>query len=446
MKSNIDFDILKYLGKKKLVYWLFKELVLLYLLFLVIFNLRKFKKANAVFINSLAFGHSVTETSIFFHEYGYDGICISVGSKFHRNKYLKFLYKPHHLLHLWLPNISNINVYHAIRKRTHETIELAFRESKLLRILAGKKIYVVPRGILLDSAAISSLVRDYLFTEDDATKKLNEFDKAYDFWANKPYPSLHYLVQQKSLINYTLSPKIVRMNCKFLNSADLFAMKTYNSNLKLCTLVLRKSWKPWSGQGIYSYMKAIEYLKSKSILVNVIGDLDDFHELRKSQELKDVFCFSDFKLNPKIFQILSIMNSNFCIGDQSGIQALIHFLDKKNLTINTVPFGQLQHNTVILPRIWVEKNGGKLSPDEHLNTYLYRIHPTQDTNRGPVFPKYYSPLDVLDAVKDFVENNENRPSVTGVGPNEFSNQDPNGMLSFSRNSFFSPILVKHLIE
>jgi hypothetical protein len=53
---------------------------------------------------------------------------------------------------------------------------------------------------------------------------------------------------------------------------------------------------------------------------------------------------------------------------------------------------------------------------------------------------------VLDAVKDFVENNENRPSVTGVDPNKFSNQDPNGMLSFSRNSFFSPILVKNLIE
>jgi hypothetical protein len=443
MKSNIDFNILKYLGKKNLVYWVLKKLIFFYLLFLIIFNLRKFKKANAIFVNSFAFGHSVTETSIFFHEYSYDGICISVGSKFHRNKYLKFLYKPYNLLHFWLPNINNINIYHAIRKRTHETIELAFMESKLLNILTGKKIDVISRVPMLNSAAINSLVSDYSCTKDDAIKKLNEFDKAYELAEAKSHSSLHYLVQQKNLIHYTLSPKIARMNAEFLNSADFFAMETYNSNLKLCTLVLRKSWKPWSGQGIYSYVKAIDYLKSKSFLINVIGDLNDFHELRKSQVLKDVFCFSDFNLNPKIFQILSIMNSNFCIGDQSGIQALIHFFNKKNLTINTVPFGQLQYNTVTLPRIWVDKNEVKLNLDEHFNTFLYRIHPTKDINGESVFPKYYSPIDVLDAVKDFVENNENRDSVTGLDPKKFSNQGPNCMIRFSNNSFFSPILAKN---
>jgi hypothetical protein len=443
MRSNIDFDILKYLGKKKLVYWLLKELVLFYLLFLIIFNLRKFKKANAVFVNSLAFGHSVTETSIFFNEYSYDGICISVGSKFHRNKYLKFLYKPHNLLHLWLPNISNINIYHAIRKRTHEIIELAFRESKLFNILTGKKIDVVSRVSMLNSAAVNSLVRDYSYTKDDAIKKLNEFDKSYDLAQSKSFTSLHYLVQQKSLIHYNLSSKIVRMNAEFLNSANFFATKTYNSNLKICTLVLRKSWKPWSGQGIYSYVKAIDYLKSKSFLINVVGDLDDFHELRKSNVLKDVFCFSDFDLNPKIFQILSIMNSNFCVGDQSGIQALIHFFNKKNLTVNTVPFGQLQYNTVTLPRIWVDKNGFKLSLDEHFNTVLYRIHPIKDIKREPVFPKHYSPIDVLDAVKDFVENNENGDNVTGLDPKKFFNQGLNCMIGFSKNSFFSPTLAKN---
>ena len=446
MKSNVDFKILKYLGKKKLVYWVLKKLIFLYLSFLVIFNLRIFRKANAIFVNSFAFGHSVTETSIFFQEYSFDGICISVGSKFHRNKYLKFLYKPHNLLHFWLPHISNINIYQAIRKRTDDTINLAFRESKLLNILIGKKIDVVSRVSMLNSAAINSLVNDYSCTKDNAIKKLNEFDKAYDLSESKSLSSLHYLVQQRNSIPYTLSSKIARMNVDFLNSADFFAMEKYSSNLKLCTLVVRKSWKPWSGQGIYSYTKAIDYLKSKSFLINVIGDLDDFHELRKSQALNDVYCFRDFNLNPKIFQILSIMNSNFCIGDQSGIQALIHFFNKKNLTINTVPFGQLQYNTVTLPRIWVDKNGVKSSLDEHFNNFLYRIHPTKDINGESVFPKYYSPVDVLDAVKDFVENNENRDSVTGADPKKFSNQGQNCMIRFSKNSFFSPILQKFLTE
>jgi hypothetical protein len=296
---------------------------------------------------------------------------------------------------------------------------------------------------MLNRAAVNSLVSDYSYTKDDAIKKLNEFDKAYDLAQGKSITSLHYLVQQKSLIHYNLSSKIVRMNAKFLNSADFFAIKTYNSNLKICTLVLRKSWKPWSGQGIYSYVKAIEYLKSKSFLINVVGDLDDFHELRKSNVLKDVFCFSDFNLNPKIFQILSIMNSNFCVGDQSGIQALIHFFNKKNLTVNTVPFGQLQYNTVTLPRIWVDKNGFKLSLDEHFNTVLYRIHPTKNIKGEPVFPKYYSPIDVLDAVKDFVENNENGDNVTGLDPKKFFNQGLNCMIGFSKNSFISPTMAKN---
>jgi hypothetical protein len=305
---------------------------------------------------------------------------------------------------------------------------------------------VVLRVPLLKSAAINSLVSEYSCTKDDAIKKLNEFDKAYDLAESKAYSYLHYLVQQRNPIPYTLSSKIAKINAEFLNSANFFAMERYSSNLKLCTLVLRKSWKPWSGQGIYSYVKAIDYLKSKNFLINVIGDLDDFHELRKSWVLNDVYCFSDFNLNPKIFQILSIMNSNFCIGDQSGIQALIHFFNKKNLTINTVPFGQLQYNTVTLPRIWVDKNGVKLSLDEHFNTFLYRIYPTKDIDGESVFSKYYSPVDVLDAVKNFVENNENRDSVTGLDPKKFSNQGPNCMIRFSNNSFFSPILQKILTE
>ena len=108
-----------------------------------------------------------------------------------------------------------------------------------------------------------------------------------------------------------------------------------------------------------------------------------------------------------------------------------------------MPFGQLQYNTVSLPRIWVDKNGFKLSLDEHFNTVLYRIHPTKDIKREPVFPKYYSPIDVLDAVKDFVENDENGDYVTGLDPKKFFNQGLNCMIGFSKNSFFSPTLAKN---
>ena len=88
----MDFEILKTFGKKRFLSWIVNQLIFLYLVCLVTLNLLKFKKANVIFVNSYAFGHSVIETSVFFHEYGQKGVCISVGSRSNRNKYLKFLY------------------------------------------------------------------------------------------------------------------------------------------------------------------------------------------------------------------------------------------------------------------------------------------------------------------------------------------------------------------
>ena len=434
---------MKTFSKKRFLSWIVNQLIFLYLVCLVTLNLLKFKKANVIFVNSYAFGHSVIETSVFFHEYGHKGVCISVGSRSNRNKYLKFLYKPYILLDFWLPNIKNINIYHALRKVTHDRIESAFKNSKLLEILIMGKVDVISREPLLKNATIKSLVRDYSCTNDEATRIQNEFDKARQIAeGNNTIGSGHYLMQQKSLVTFALPPKIIRINSKFINTAEYFTMKVYNNNLKLCTLVLRKSWKPWSGQGIDSYVQALDYLKSRNYLVNVIGDLDDFYEFRKIHGLKHVFCFADFKLNSKIFQILSIMNSNFCFGDQSGIQPLIHFFDKKNLIINVVPFGQLHYNSIMLPRIWVDKNYEKLSFEEHLNAFLYKIHPSQDIKGRPVFPRYYSPTEVLNVVKDFVETNEDRDNVVGLNPNKFYSQDSNCMMRFSKNSYFSPLLEK----
>ena len=447
MKITIDFETLKLFSQQRFVYWIFKKIIFFCLLFLIILNLFKFRKANAVFPNSFAFGHSVAETSIFFHEYGYDGICISIGSKTHRNKYLKFLYNPYNLFHFWLPNVTNINIYHAIRKRVHDTVELAFMESGLLSFLTGGKKDLIAREFLLKSAAIKSLVRDYSYTKSDAVKELRELDKAYEIARHgKKLTSLDYLIQQKSPIDYTLPPKIARANNRFLNTANSLSMKIYGVDLKLCTIILRKSQKAWSGRGIYSYVESIDYLKSRNFLINIIGDLDDFYDLRKSQVLKDVFCSSDFNFNSKIFQILSVMNSSFCIGDQSGVQALTHFFNTKRLIINSVPFGQLHYNSVMLPRIWVNEDGVKAPFYEHFNTFLYKIKPTKDKNGKLVSPVYYSSEDILDAVKNFVETNENRDYVTGLDPNKFSSQNPNSMMRFSQNSYFSPIVFNTLTE
>lgn len=107
-----------------------------------------------------------------------------------------------------------------------------------------------------------------------------------------------------------------------------------------------------------------------------------------------------------------------------------------------MPFGQLHYNSIMLPRIWVDKNCEKLSFEDHLNTFLYRIHPSLDIEGRSVFPSYYSSTEVMNVVKDFVETNEDRDNVIGLNPNKFYFQDTNCMIRFSKNSYFSPLLEK----
>ncbi len=434
-------SFLKYLEGKSFIKYVFNAIIFIYLLFLIIFNLSNFRQASKIFINSYAFGHSVIESSIFFYEYGPTGVCISVGNRKNRNKYLKLLFKPHVLLHFWLPSLHNINIYQALRLRAHNTIEHFLKKSKIINVIIGKSLCVVDREFLCNRAAVRNLQQDYRLSEERAAFLLNKFTNAYKVEENAPLASLHYLAQQKTLINYSLSGKLTKFNDKFLNRARSINNSYSSAELKLCTLVLRRSWKPWSGLGLDSFYQAIEYLASKNYLINIIGDLEDTDKLKS---FNNIYWHKHFNMNPQIFQILSIINSSFCIGDQSGVQTLIHFLNKKNLIINSVPFGQLQYNSVVLPRLWTNKNQVKATSEEHFERLLFRFHSTKSDKGEMLHPQYYSPKTVLDAVSSFVENIEAHNQVEELYPQQFFKSDPDCMLIFSKNSSFSPILLKEL--
>lgn len=434
-------SFLKYLEGKNFIKYVFNAIIFIYLLFIIIFNLSNFRQASKIFINSYAFGHSVIESSIFFYEYGPTGVCISVGNRKNRNKYLKLLFKPHVLLHFWLPSLHNINIYQALRLRAHNTIEHFLKKSKIIKVIIGKNLCVVDREFLCNRVAVRNLQQDYQLSEERAAFLLNKFTNAYKVEEHAPLASLHYLAQQKTPIDYSLSGKLIKFNNRFLKKARSIN-KNYSSNeLKICTLVLRRSWKPWSGQGVDSFYQSIEYLASKNYLINIIGDLEDIDKLKL---LSNIFWHKHFNMNSQIFQILSIINSSFCIGDQSGVQTLIHFLNKKNLIINSVPFGQLQYNSVVLPRLWTNKNQVKATSEEHFDRLLYRFHSTKSDKGEMLYPQYYSPKTVLDAVRSFVEKIETHNQVEGLYPQQFFKSEPDSMLMFSKKASFSPILLKEL--
>ena len=85
--NYFPFNYLKFFGNTKVINYAFSKAVVLYLFIIIVFNLKKFKRAKSIFLNSYAFGHSVTETSIFFNQHGVESLCIRIGSRSHRNKY-----------------------------------------------------------------------------------------------------------------------------------------------------------------------------------------------------------------------------------------------------------------------------------------------------------------------------------------------------------------------
>jgi putative glycosyltransferase (TIGR04372 family) len=149
-------------------------------------------------------------------------------------------------------------------------------------------------------------------------------------------------------------------------------------------------------------------------------------------------------MSQKKFQILSILNSEFCLGDQSGVQALIHFFNKKVLIVNNIPFGQLTHNSVVLPRLWIKENGASLNLEDYLGEAIYRIHPFKNKKDENITPRSHEPSSVLETVKEFVESIEKKGRVSGIKSVDLLTDNSDTMLKFAKQSYYSPIFFNKI--
>ena len=383
-----------------------KAIFFIQLLIVVSLNKHKFQKINTIFINSYSFGHSVIESTVFFETFGVNGLCLSVGNKSNRNYYFKDIFKPNILIHFWIPDVKTLVFYQAIRKRAHEVIEVSMQNSKLIKLIIGKNLTSISRDLLLENAAKSKLVKNYNFSEKKATELITKFQNAFTKAENNHSTALQLLVQQESDNTIVLPYSLSKLNKKLSYYLEKVADEYEFNEVKICTLVLRKSHKAWSGMGINGYRKVIEYLRNKQYLICIVGDVDEFTDLRNDPAFLGVFDHNDVDLDIKSFQILSIFNSKFCIGDQSGAQTIVHFFGKKNLILNTIPMGQTQFNTVCLPQIWKDQAGRRVAMEKHLNQLFLRVHSLKLANSEVLSASFNEPGVVLAAVKNFVEGFE----------------------------------------
>jgi len=179
-------------------------------------------------------------------------------------------------------------------------------------------------------------------------------------------------------------------------------------------------------------------------VIFAIGDIEDITKVRSTNEPNKIFINSDFNLDPQLFQILAVLNSNFCIGEPSGAQAIVHFFGKRNLIINALPVGQHQYNSVILPRIWKDQFGVEASSQDYFDFLLYRIYPYKDLDRIWA-PAYNSNEDILRAVKVFVQNIESSGHISSKDNlDNYVTRRQNCLSRFIENSYFSEVFLARI--
>ncbi len=388
------------------VSYLIKAIFFIQLLIVVSLNKHKFQKINTVFINSYSFGHSVIESTVFFETFGVNGLCLSVGNKSNRNYFFKDIFNPNILIHFWIPDVKTLKYYQAIRKRVHESIDVSMQNSKLIRLIIGKNLTSISRDLLLENAAKLKLVKNYNLSEKKATELITKFRNDFIKAGINHSSALQLIVQQENYITIDLPESLSKLNQKFNHYLEKLASEHESQEVKICTLILRKSHKAWTGMGINGYVQVIEYLREKNYVICIVGDVNEFKSLRNDPAFFGVYDHNVFDLDVKSFQLLSIFNSQFCVGDQSGVQTIVHLFAKKNLIINVIPTGQNQFNTVCLPQIWKDQAGRMASAEEHLNQLFLRSHPFRLPNNKILTPSFNESSVVLTAVKNFVRGIE----------------------------------------
>ena len=105
---------------------------------------------------------------------------------------------------------------------------------------------------------------------------------------------------------------------------------------KICTLIVRKSKKAWSGIGLQGYLHTLNFLKEQNYIVYLIGDYENIRALKREDVNMNLFTNSDYDLDKKIFEIVAVFHSDFTFGDPSGAQCIPHFFNRPCLILNNI--------------------------------------------------------------------------------------------------------------
>jgi len=379
---------------------------------IIVIKWKDFKQTNQIFVNLNSFGHSIIDTTSFFNVFGYESICISVGSSLDRNKYFKELYKPYKLIHFWLPNIKYNRI--PLRVKVGLAIHKGLDKSIFLKKINSNLGPCVQQSDVVDLAATRLLENKYRLSNEAAKKIVANLKYAFKAAENLNSSSIQLLMGNKN--------NFKEVNLKFLQKyQEIFHAKNKDiaKNLginspKICTLIVRKSKKAWSGIGLQGYLHTLNFLKEQNYIVHLIGDYENVRALKIEDVHMNLFTNSDYDLDKKIFEIVAVFYSDFTFGDPSGAQCIPHFFDKPCLILNNIAVGQVNYNSIILPQIWKDQFDNLASLETHFDSLFYRQMPLKLLDGRIFTPQFNNPNMILDCLINFISsvNEKSKPVIT----------------------------------
>ena len=362
----------------------------LFLIFLK--NRSRFKKTKVFFINFHAFGHSVKDTLNFFDAFGSSGVCISVGSSLERNKYIKKMVMPHILLNFWVPTWKYRN--QSLRKIVGPKIIYILNNSFLFRRFYCGEVRIVEYWDIHNELATKIISRSSGKSEHSVHKMISELQVNFLESMNKNSAGAFLL--DKLEHNLKLNNSFAKSSTEFFSRIEKI-----KHNSHIITLILRRTGtgKAWSSGGLSTYSKCIATLIETGYTVIAIGDIEELINLQGHIPiLQSVLTKFDFNLDHKLFELIAVQNSFFCLGDASGTQTLPRMFRKQSIIYNVMPFASLYSNTIAVPKIWKTASEEIASWSDHTGELNYRLNSYTDRKSR----KTYTPHAVTTEIANIV--------------------------------------------
>lgn len=365
------------------------NLIIKFFLFLIFLkNRSRFKKTKIFFINFHAFGHSVKDTLNFFDAFGSNGVCISVGSSSERNKYIKDMIVPHILVNFWVPNLKYRN--QLLRKIVGSKIVYILNNSFLLKRFVCSEVRIVEYWDIHNEIASKVLSRISGKNESVLREMISKLQVDFSESRNKSSAGAFLL----DTVDHRL-----KLNDAFTKNYKDFLgqIEHVKHNTPIIILILRRTGtgKSWSSGGFDTYLKCVTTLIETGYAVIAIGDVEELMYLREQIPiLKSVLTKFDFDLDHKLFEIIAVQNSFFCLGDASGTQTLPRMFRKPTIIYNCMPFAALYSNTIAVPKIWKTELGEIASWSEHTGALKYRLNSYTDIKSGRTYTPRTVPAEV----------------------------------------------------